>query len=69
MTLSETGPREAVGGVSRPAALVVNLLATLAVLLLMAHTLANVAMRYLFNMPLAGASEIAGAWYMPLIAM
>ena len=69
MTLSETGPREAAGGAGRPAAFVVNTLATLAILLLMAHTLANVLMRYLFNMPLAGASEIAGAWYMPLIAM
>ncbi len=69
MTLSETGPQEAAGGASRPAAFVVNMLATLAVLLLMAHTLANVVMRYLFNMPLAGASEIAGAWYMPLIAL
>ncbi|SFI08454.1 TRAP transporter large permease subunit [Albimonas pacifica] len=68
MTLAATEDGRTAGGVSRPAALAVSVLATLAVMLLMAHTLANVTMRYVFNMPLQGASEIAGAWYMPLIA-
>ncbi|QDZ09493.1 TRAP transporter large permease subunit [Devosia ginsengisoli] len=46
----------------------IQVAAVFGVLLLMAHTLANVAGRYFFNTPLRGTNEIVAFWYLPLIA-
>jgi TRAP-type C4-dicarboxylate transport system permease small subunit len=43
-------------------------ISTIVVFALMLHTLANVALRYVFNSPLGGTLEYVSYWYMPIVA-
>lgn len=47
---------------------VFNVIASAGILIMMLHVLANVAMRYLFNSPIAGTHEVVSYWYMPIVA-
>lgn len=48
---------------------VLGVLATLALVTLMAHVMLNVTMRYFFRTPVRDTFEIVGYWYLPIIAL
>ena len=46
---------------------VFSVVASIGILVMMLHVLANVATRYLFNAPVAGTLEMVSYWYMPVV--
>jgi TRAP-type C4-dicarboxylate transport system permease small subunit len=54
--------------VSSVLVIMIKAVAVLALIMMMAHTVANALLRYLAASPITGTNEYVGYWYMPLVA-